>query len=639
MKGIAETIKNIGYKKLIFYYGFLLMLAAYLARLFLDTTSWGLGWSDRTYLIFAVICGAFVAVKAIFYDKWTPWEAIGAILIAAVCILSYMHSHYRYVLDIAILIIGCKGIQFKTVVRIYLYVGGFLLAVTAIACICGIVPDFINYKDDHIRHAFGSVYTTVFAAHIFYYVLAFRYLNKDDFKWFYYLIFIGLAVFIYKFCIAETSTICILGFTTLIFIYDLVNRYTGEGIKKIFNGFADLGGFAAMPAMCGFSLFAAMNYQNHPKLQELNLLVGSRLGLGLDAINNYGIKLFGSNFEMTGGDTWGTGQTYNFVDNSFMYVLVRYGSIVLIMALICYLIIVLRSIKSKDHTVSLIVLAMAVHCFMEQYIVEFSHVFILMYLFSKIGNTEDELVEKADGYKWPFLLNMWGFGITIVSLCMAAYIAIAAGTGKAMAPALVAVFSAAAYGAFLLTRIKKRYFAMLCAVITFILIRLRAASAIRDVTDMILMRGDVPNLIAFAMLFILIGIIPFILLVLRENRKGVIALISGAIVLLFSAASIYNVTGSSSAFLIEDTDTIIKAAENLRSGYPDRELTIYAEEFAYTASQRSGEAIYPGEPDRNIENLVYIVPSGMDNTNMRRTGRFTYTDVNSRFGYYTNITN
>ena len=261
MKGIAETIKNIGYKKLVFYYGFLLMLAAYLARLFLDTTSWGLGWSDRTYLIFAVICGAFVAAKAIFYDQWTLWEAIGAILIAAVCILSYMHSHYRYVLDIAILIIGCKGIQFKTVVRIYLYVGGFLLAVTAIACICGIVPDFINYKDDHIRYAFGSVYTTVFAAHIFYYVLAFRYLNKDDFKWFYYLIFIGLAAFIYKFCIAETSTICILGFTALILIYDLVNRYTGEGIKKIFNGLADLGGLVAMPAMCGFSLFATMNYQ------------------------------------------------------------------------------------------------------------------------------------------------------------------------------------------------------------------------------------------------------------------------------------------------------------------------------------------------------------------------------------------
>ena len=79
--------------------------------------------------------------------------------------------------------------------------------------------------------------------------------------------------------------------------------------------------------------------------------------------------------------------------------------------------------------------------------------------------------------------------------------------------------------------------------------------------------------------------------------------------------------------------------ETIKSEYPDKELIIYSEEFAYTVSMESGEDIYAGEPDRNIEDLIYIVPSGTYNTNMLRTGKFRYTDINSRFGYYTNIAN
>ena len=642
MKGIAETIKDIGYKKLVFYYGFLLMLAVYLARLFLDTTSWGLGWSDRTYLIFAVICGAFVAVKAIFYDKWTLWEAIGAILIAAVCILSYMHSHYRYVLDIAILIIGCKGIQFKTVVRIYLYVGGFLLATALMASLAGIISGMISYKDNHVRHYFGSVYPTVFAAHIFYYVLAFRYINKDNFKWFYYILFAGLAAFVYLFCRAETSTICISVFTALILAYDLINRCTSEGIKKITDCLVNIGGVVAIPAMCLFSLFVTLNYQKYDALIKLNDFVGTRLALGFDAVQEYGIKLFGTNFIMNGGDISGTDIVYNFVDNSFMYVLVRYGILVLLMAVICYMITSIMAGKRKENTISMIIMVAAVHCFMEQYIVEFSHAFIIMYIFAEKGEPEDKIVMELDSEKWPYLLNTVLFAAMTASICMTGFLyGIGGITANFITALVVSLGLLLLYAVFLTGKVKKRYIGAIGVILGVMAVVIGIFSALRDIVDMILFSWMVSNLTAFIYFLLLVVFLPFIAYILRESGKFKAAIAESIVVFILCGANLGMMTRASAGDLKWNTDIIISGVEELRSRYPDKEINFYSEEYAYTCTflLDGEEVIHAGEPDRNISNVVYFVPTDTENRSMLRTGEFVYEEINSRYGFYTNINN
>ena len=68
---------------------------------------------------------------------------------------------------------------------------------------------------------------------------------------------------------------------------------------------------------------------------------------------------------------------------------------------------------------------------------------------------------------------------------------------------------------------------------------------------------------------------------------------------------------------------------------------IYSEEYAYTCTflLDGEEVIHAGEPDRNISNLVYFVPADTEKRSMMNTGKFIYEDINSRYGFYTNITN
>ena len=200
---LQKNYKYNNISQFIFEGGFTLLLIVYLTRLYLDTTMWYLGWSDRNSMLFALLAGFCVLLKCIFYDIWTIKEALAGIAIVFICGMVYHHTGYVDVLHFCVLVIGCKGVSDKTIVRLYFYVNMYLLCLTTIAMFIGIVPELIYYKDwEYIRRSFGSIYPTDLAAHIFFLIMAYSYIKKDQLRYLHLITFLLIP-----FCITHIGTV------------------------------------------------------------------------------------------------------------------------------------------------------------------------------------------------------------------------------------------------------------------------------------------------------------------------------------------------------------------------------------------------------------------------------------------------
>ena len=84
--------------------------------------------------------------------------------------------------------------------------------------------------------------------------------------------------------------------------------------------------------------------------QKLNDILSGRLQLGKDAIADFGFTLFGQYIEWKGFSIGHlSGEGYNYVDCSYLQLILEYGSIFLILILILYSFVIYKCIKKKNY--------------------------------------------------------------------------------------------------------------------------------------------------------------------------------------------------------------------------------------------------------------------------------------------------
>lgn len=256
-----------------------------------------------------------------------------------ISVIAGRHSGTLMLLSFTYLtIFSAKGVLFKDILKTYLCIGGVFCLLTMLASVVGILENRV--KETTIRelvssgldrYSFGYKYTTNYANHVFFILLA---------GWCYYYgrinklvllsVYTCLAIFVFIYTDCRLSSFCILLIVVFSVLSDSKKIVTYIYDHKLFGWVFVL----VIPLFCFLSIYSSYAFNpSNEYWSLLNIILSFRLSIGQDALVWAGIPLFGQVYEMYSGDV--DKEFYNYIDSSYLQSSVIYGAIYTIC--ICYL--------------------------------------------------------------------------------------------------------------------------------------------------------------------------------------------------------------------------------------------------------------------------------------------------------------
>lgn len=122
----------------------------------------------------------------------------------------------------------------------------------------------------------------------------------------------------------------------------------------------------SIPFFFILALWATVAYRyNNFTWDFINYMLSGRLALGNEAIHNYGIPLLGQLVKLNGGDD--SGIYYNYIDSSYIQLIVIYGIVYTALFLITYYFICHKAYKNNNYPLILAVLLTGVSGLISDY--------------------------------------------------------------------------------------------------------------------------------------------------------------------------------------------------------------------------------------------------------------------------------
>lgn len=358
--------------------------------------------SSRVLHILLYIIIGSLFFKVFYFDDGKYEELIWKALIYILAIISWRSVKNVDILLFISFVIGAKNINFHQIIKLFVVTLSVMLLGTVIVSQLGVVKDGIYIRDHFERHSLGIIYPTDMAAYTFYLVLGYLYLFFKKISWKLFLIVIFLDVILYKFTQARNSVILIL--LSVFIVWTALQAYNGKKVYRAIVSFY----WMLIPILAYGTLLTAWTFNIHNKLFKLvNSLLSNRLMLSHQALDKYGITLFGNHIEEHAfGGLEGLKQFYNprvkyfFIDSSLVRLAVIYGLIIGVFVVSVMTIISYRDTLDKTYILSSIMLLVALHCVVEQHLVDISFNPFLIALLAKdpLYNKEIVKLNKFGGY-------------------------------------------------------------------------------------------------------------------------------------------------------------------------------------------------------------------------------------------------
>lgn len=354
--------------------GYQLYLLAFLINLLgesLSTTMFHVPGKILLLIKFATI--TLIGVKLLWFDFLQKKELLYFAGLMGVAMLIWVSSGYSEVFMWGILLIGAKNVPFRKILQVYLIVSFVVVFLAFSASLLGVIENlqYIGDGSRGIRNSFGIVYTTDFAAHIFYMMLAYFYLKSGKTKIWDYIGAGVAAALVYFFCQTRLDVTCmfilIAGYWYIEYrkkkvCFSIKSKYSH---KKVWEKY----GIYSMPAAAAFMTLLTVLHGRVQVLNQIDTFLTGRLGLGHRGLEQYGIRLFGQYILMIGnGNTTTRPANYFFVDCSYLYVLLRYGIIFLIILIGVYIACCKK--YHKDVYFILTIALISLNCMIAHHIIE-----------------------------------------------------------------------------------------------------------------------------------------------------------------------------------------------------------------------------------------------------------------------------
>lgn len=236
-----------------------------------------------------------------------------------------------------LLIFASRDRDYKKIFRIVILNTIAGIAVIYQASMRGFIPYATWTENDTLRHAFGFVYPLVIPAYLLNIGIMTFAVKEEKTEVWQMTLLLFFAICTYRWCKADLSG----GLTLAVLIAMVVTKIYPNILKnqQVFWKWTDRLAVIIYPLVAFLSCLGAELYDGSVEwMDKLNQMIGGRLSLAHAALQNYEIKFLGQEIWFVGAGLDNTGHpvngAYNYVDNVYVNLLLRYGVVFCIIALV-----------------------------------------------------------------------------------------------------------------------------------------------------------------------------------------------------------------------------------------------------------------------------------------------------------------
>lgn len=195
-----------------------------------------------------------------------------------------------------------------------------------------------------IRESLGFIYASTGASLFFGFILQYIFLRKEAIRIWEYAILELIQVFFFL----KTDSRFPFYFGSAVIVFFLIESL----FKNHWRLMSRLKGllYVAPGLLCCITVVSYFLFNPASSFwQTIDKFLTSRMTYGHNALSEYGIKVFGQSVLWIGNGSGKEIGAYNYVDCSYMQILIQYGILVLLAIVVLYTIGMIRSVKKNDY--------------------------------------------------------------------------------------------------------------------------------------------------------------------------------------------------------------------------------------------------------------------------------------------------
>lgn len=346
-------------------YIYIFALVVFLASSILPKTMWVYTVGENFELLLKILryVSYLACIFKMFFDNYyfsDFWKL--SIMIIFVLAASYF-SASMILFTYSLLFVSSYGIEKKMIIKYAVCIQFCLLFVIIITSQIGLNIDFIFDAGARNRHGLGFTWTTTASIFFFFICLEYIYIREKRMKIVEYIVILTLSYILYK--LTDARLTFALSIMTLVFFWLFSNF---KFVKLIMEKMRVI--WVMMPFIVTFfSYYIHRSYvAGNWFWDKFNNLISGRLKLGKAAIEQYGIKVFGQEIEWIGYAYQAKEGVYNYVDCSYLQIVIQYGVVLLGLCLIAYAYILLRATRENDYYLCGCILIVLAHSITEPFL-------------------------------------------------------------------------------------------------------------------------------------------------------------------------------------------------------------------------------------------------------------------------------
>ena len=299
----------------------------------------------------------------IFFQKYTLNELIPIIVITIYMIAIVVITNNKIFISTWIFIVASKNVDFNFLFQKIYKIHFILTLIVILLFFLGFIEQNIVYRYSIPRFSLGFCHPNILGF-VLLLLMILKFITVDKVKWIHYIVAVLVAIFSWIVPNSQATTISLL---LLVILFVLYNSFCSKvsKLKKLF-----LNVCIFLPVLLNvLSIWGMVEYGKYQWLEVVNKLFSGRLSYGHGAYEYYGITLLGNDI---GQASW------LILDNSYMFVLIRYGVLVYIFLSTVYLALMVY-MKKIDGRYVIILFLFSVYGCMENRVFWFhSNIFIIL---------------------------------------------------------------------------------------------------------------------------------------------------------------------------------------------------------------------------------------------------------------------
>ncbi len=352
---------------------FLLLSGIYMAYMVYSISMfpWEVSQKAKILLLGLMVIVAGMRVLLIGFKNRKVWIGVALCLVYGGVYFVVRDSNFLF---LAACTMGFLDIDYQKIIRTYLIAVGTALVIVVVAAMMGWIENLRYVKDGHTRYSVGTIYPTDFASLVLFLLLYLWAVLKRVPDWVSLVLPVASFVIAWKVAYSVTSMICSMLFSCII-IYHMFDRRVLLKHHRL-RACCDWAVAVVVIIFAAVMIYLTLIfYKGGATVYRLNLNLTNRLLYASNGFNKFGLHPFGSFFEMIGaGKTDGSwNPDYNFIDCSYLLILIRYGYLLLMSILTIWVFIIRRTQIMGNRRLALALALIAFHSVAEHHMIDLQY--------------------------------------------------------------------------------------------------------------------------------------------------------------------------------------------------------------------------------------------------------------------------